>query len=210
MFAKSALAALSIFALASTEVVAKPIEARSTAAMSKRSSFPSFDNYDGFSSMSNFDNFFGDDNFSGSLNEQIIVTEETEIICESIDINYVQQRLIIMAEIVKEIILEQICEVEVQEIVIEQFVSYFSSFSESIIHESSFSASFDISIVSLYEQVFESDGSLSNYDLGFLGSSVGQNSVVVGGNNWNDNSSPISVGNAKSLADQAINCEECS
>jgi len=152
--------------------------------------------------MSNFDEFFGQDNFDSSENVQIIVQEEVEI-CESVSIDIVQQRLVILSEVVKEVILQMICEVEVQEIVIEQFTSIFSSFSNDVSHNSDRSASFDSTIVEFYEEIFESDGSLSTNDFGFDGSSVGQNSVIVGGNNWNDASSPSSVSSAKSLAIEA-------
>lgn len=93
-----------------------------------------------------------------------------------------------------------------QEIVLEQFMSYFFSFSESILHLNDISASFDTEIVSFYEQIFEEDGSLSSNDFGFSGSSVGSHSRQVSGNNWIDSSSPESVSNAKHLAMSAYNC----
>jgi len=210
MFAKSILAVVSVFALASSEAVAKPIAAPQTE-ISRRNSYPSFNGYGGFSSMSSFDNFFGSsENFDGSFNEQIVVEQETEVVCESIDINFVQQRIFIMSEIIQEIILEQICEVEVQTIVIEQFTSFFSQFSESITRTSDVVASFDSEIVSYYDQVFNSDGSLTTNDLGFSGSSLGSNSVQVGGSNWNSETSPASVSSAQSLAVEAANCVDCS
>ena len=103
------------------------------------------------------------------------------------------------------VILEQICEVEVQSIVIEQFSSVFSSFSEVISRESDFDVGFDQNIAGLLEQLLNSDGSLSNNDLGFLGSSIGSNSVVVNGDNWNDQTSPASVSQARGLAQDAAN-----
>jgi hypothetical protein len=37
-------------------------------------------------------------------------------------------------------------------------------------------------------------------DLGFLGSDIGRNSVQVGGSNWNDTTSPVTVDNAYKIA----------
>ena len=54
-------------------------------------------------------------------------------------------------------------------------------------------------------QVVGSDGNLSNNNFGFKGSDVGNNSVVVSGNNWDNNTSPDAVKKAKGLADQASN-----
>ena len=51
--------------------------------------------------MSNFDDFFGIDNFNGFSNEQIIIEQE-DIVCESIDIQIVQQNLIVLLEVMKE------------------------------------------------------------------------------------------------------------
>jgi len=210
MFTKSLFAAVSVLALAGSQAVATPLAVKPETELARRTSFPSFNNYMGFSSMSNFDDFNGISNFDGSFNEQIIIEEETVIVCESVSIDIIQQRLVVMSEIVKEIILEQICEVEVQEIVLEQFMSYFFSFSESILHVNDISVSFDSEIVSFYDQIFESDGSLSSNDFGFSGSSVGSHSVQVSGNNWVDSSSPTSVLDAKNLANTAYNCSDCS
>ncbi|KAI5122285.1 hypothetical protein M0805_002365 [Coniferiporia weirii] len=209
MFSKSIFASVAAIAVATSGAVAKPIAAELTRRTDvvQVVSAPSFNNYLGLSTMSNFDDFFGQDNFDGSDNEQIIIIEEdddSEFSCDSQDIEIVQQRLSILSEVAKSIILEQICEVEVQTIILEQFISGFSSFGDDISHLSGRSASFDQSIAGLLDQILESDGSLSNNDLGFEGSDIGSNSVIVSGNNWNDGSSPASVQQASQLSQQAI------
>lgn len=103
------------------------------------------------------------------------------------------------------VILTQICEVEVQEIVFEQFSSYFSLFGSDLSHLSDNQASFDQNAVGLYSQLFGSDGSLNNGDLGFSGSDIGNSSIVPSGNNWDSQTSPASVSAAQNLTQSALN-----
>ena len=51
--------------------------------------------------MSNFDDFFGQDNFDSSFNEQVIIEQDEELVCSSLDIQIVQQRLSILMEFAK-------------------------------------------------------------------------------------------------------------
>ncbi|THH09157.1 hypothetical protein EW145_g2209 [Phellinidium pouzarii] len=207
MFSKTILVSVAAVAFATSGAIAKPISsemARRTGSV-QSSSAPSFNNYMGISSMSNFDNFYGQNNFDGSQNEQTIIVQQQEVVCHTEEIEIVQQKLVVLMEVAKKIILEQVCQVEVQTVVIEQFNSQMSSFSNDIGHQSSKSASYDQNISGMLGQVMNSTGSLSNSNLGFNGTSVGNNSVVVSGNNWNDTTSPASVQMAKSLAKQAAN-----
>jgi hypothetical protein len=64
---------------------------------------------------------------------------------------------------------------------------------------------FDRNIASKFSDIFNSDGSLSNNDLGFLGSAIGQNVIAPSGSNWNSLSSPASVGQARAAAIAASN-----
>lgn len=98
-------------------------------------------------------------------------------------------------------ILKQICQVEVQTVVLEQFSSQVSSFYSSVTHSSSKPASYDSSIASKVGSIY-SNGSLSNSNLGFNGTSVGSSSVIPS-SNWNNSTSPASVANAGALAKQA-------
>lgn len=103
------------------------------------------------------------------------------------------------------VLLEQVCEVEVQTIVVQQASSVISSFSNDVSRESNRSAAYDSQISGLLSQIYNSDGSLNNNDLGFKGYQVGNSSVVVSGDNWNDSTSPDSVKKAKDLAKKAAN-----
>ena len=62
---------------------------------------PSFNDYLGLDTMSNFDDFFGQDNFDSSFNEQVIIEQDEELVCSSLDIQIVQQRLSILMEFAK-------------------------------------------------------------------------------------------------------------
>lgn len=176
--------------------------------------------------MSNFDDFFGQDNFDSSFNEVTIIEQQEEIVCSSQEIQIVQQRLSVLLETAKRwystwlssgfaqcscdytifrVIIEQICEVEVQTVVIQQFQSVFSSFSNSVLRQSDSQVSFDQNISGKLSQLLGSDGSLSSNDLGFSGKNVGSNSVSVKGNNWNNDTSPASVQMAYDLSKSASN-----
>jgi len=161
----------------------------------------SFDNWHGISSFNGFDNFYGSDNFIGSIQTQTIVTEqESELVCHSESIEIIQQRLLVIQEMAKRIISEQVCEVETQTVTFEQFHSSLGLFSHDLRRTSGFHAGFDSSITSHFDDFFEEDGSLSTTDFGFTGSDVGSSTVVVGGSNWDAETSPASVGAAFSAA----------
>jgi len=199
MFAKAALTLLSISILAGSALAA-PFNPR-TQSLARR--YQSFDNWDGISSLSGFDNFYGEDNFSGQVTEQVVV-EQQEVVCQSLSIEVVQQKLLVLQEMARQIITEQVCEVETQTIVFEQYLSSCSHFSSDLRRQSGLEAGYDSSIVSHYGSLYNSDGSLSTSDLGFDGSSLGQNVIVPSGGNWNSQTSPISVGNAYNAAMSAI------
>ncbi|KAF9483506.1 hypothetical protein BDN70DRAFT_786285, partial [Pholiota conissans] len=169
-----------------------------------RGSSHSFDNWMGISSLSGFDNFYGSDNFSGEISKTVIVKEEKEVVCHSESIEIIQQRLLVLQEMAKRIITEQICEVETQTIVFEQFSSSMSSFSSDLRRQSSRGVGYDSSIASHFGSIVDSSsGDLSTSDLGFSGHDVGNNYVSPSGSNWNWGSSPASVGAAFSAAQSA-------
>jgi hypothetical protein len=64
---------------------------------------------------------------------------------------------------------------------------------------------FDRNIASKFGDIFNSDGSLTNNDLGFIGTVIGQNSIIPSGSNWNSASSPASVAQARAAAIAAAN-----
>jgi hypothetical protein len=162
----------------------------------------SFNSYMGFSDMSNFDNFYGSDNFSGVISKTV-VEHESEVVCHSESVEIVQQRLLVLQEMAKRIITEQICEVESQTVVFEQFYSSMGHFSGDIRHKSHRGAGYDEGITSHYGSIVGSDGSLSSNDLGFSGQDLGSHWVVPSGSNWNDGSSPNSVESAFEAAKSA-------
>ncbi|KAJ3995732.1 hypothetical protein F5050DRAFT_1572969 [Lentinula boryana] len=160
----------------------------------------SFDNWGGISSFSGFDNFYGVDNFSGVFSDQVVVEQQEEVVCQTVDIEVVQQKLLILQEMAKQIITEQVCEVETQTVVFQQFLSSCSHFSSDLLRTSGNQIGYDSAIVSHYGSFYNADGSLSTYDLGFSGSDVGRSVIVPSGNNWNSATSPASVGNAFNAA----------
>ncbi|KAF5360767.1 hypothetical protein D9756_004699 [Leucocoprinus leucothites] len=166
--------------------------------------FQSFNNWGGLSSFGNFDNFYGADNFDGSVHVTQIVKQEEHVVCHTQAIEIIQQRLLVLQEMAKRIITEQVCEVETQTVVFEQFHASLGNFRHDISRSSGHQVGFDSGIASHFGSLCNSDGSLSTSDLGFKGSDCGSQTVIVGGSNWNDASSPSSCGAAFSAASSAI------
>ena len=98
------------------------------------------------------------------------------------------------------IILSQVCEVEVQTLILNQFTSGFNVFDLDLRHLSGRNIGFDLGVANRFGSLFNADGSLSNFDLGFNGLDIGKNLFSVSGFNWNDFTSPVSVGNAQALS----------
>jgi len=202
MFSKIVTSLLLVSGLTAS-VTAKPV--RVNRGLALRTS-PSFNNWGGHASLSNFDNFYGVDNFDGShFSQSVVETVEHEqtLVCHTEQIEVIQQRLVVLQEMAKRIITEQICEVETQTIVFEQFHSSLGGFSSDLRRSSGHQVGYDQGITSHFGSIVGSDGSLSSNDLGFSGHDVGSQTVVVGGSNWNDATSPASVGSAFSDAHSA-------
>jgi hypothetical protein len=196
MFAKFAVQLLSVSLLASL-VSSTPVT---------RNILPrtSLNNWGGHAQMSNFDDFNGADNFDGSHSSQVAVAQQEQVVCHSQQIEIVQQRLVVLQEMAKRIITEQICEVEVQTIVFEQFYSSMGHFHEDLHRSSGKYVGYDHQIASHYGDLANSDGSLKTSDMGFKGYNVGSNYVVVGGSNWDSSYSPSSVQSAYEAAHSAM------
>lgn len=156
----------------------------------------------GIASLQGFDSFNGLSNFDGSQNVQV-VQQSQQVVCQSLPVHVIQQRLVILQQFAQRIISEQVCEVETQTVVLEQFQSGLTQFSETLIRQSNEQVGFDSQIAGQLASLLNSDGSLSSNDLGFLGNIVGKNTIVPKGNNWNDNSSPASTGKARDAAKKA-------
>ncbi|CEL55489.1 hypothetical protein RSOLAG1IB_01501 [Rhizoctonia solani AG-1 IB] len=154
------------------------------------------------------DDFFGVGNFAGNLNQVTIIEQQQQLVCRSVDLVRVRQQLAVIQEFAKQIILQQVCEVEIQTVIIQQLNSQFVNFGRNVrrVNGGGITPSFDIVIaqkITEITQVISRGGSLADLNLGFLGSDIGRNSVRIGGSNWNDASSPRSVGDAyKAAKDQ--------
>jgi len=188
MFTKAALSLLLI-----ARVLATPVDV----------SAPSFNNWNGISSLSGFDDFNGRNNFDGRNNEQIIVIQQQEVVCKRVQIEVIQQKLVILQEMAKRIITEQVCEVETQTIILEQFQSSMGRFGSDVSRKSGKQVGYDSNIANQISKIVDSNGQLSGDNLGFNGGDVGKNTVVPSGNNWNDNSGPAAVKGAKDAAKKA-------
>ncbi|KAF8908877.1 hypothetical protein CPB84DRAFT_1744005 [Gymnopilus junonius] len=164
----------------------------------------SFDNFSGLHSFSGFDNFYGVDNFVGHISEQTVVEQSQELVCHSESIEIIQQRLLVLQEIAKRIITEQVCEVETQTVVFEQFHASLGLFSHDLRRTSGLHVGFDSGISDHFSDIVAEDGSLTTDDFGFSGHDLGSHTVVVGGSNWDATTSPASVGAAFSAAKGAI------
>ncbi|KAG6864493.1 hypothetical protein C0991_009111 [Blastosporella zonata] len=179
-------------------VASKPIPKSRLPGLSSRTFPLSFDNWGGFSSLDNFDNFYGSGNFDGSQHSSQVIVNQ--VVCHTQQIEIIQQRLVVLQEMAKRIITEQVCDVETQVIVFQQYYSSLGSFSHDIRHSSGNHVGYDSSISSHFGSMVSSDGSLSYNDWGFTGQSVGSNTVIQSGSNWVDSMSPMSVSNAYSAA----------
>jgi hypothetical protein len=198
MFSKLCKLALVSAALVAG-VAAKPIPRT----LAVRGGF-AFDGFHGISSFSGFDDFYGSDNFIGHISSQTVVEQDSELVCHSETITIIQQRLLVIQEMAKRIITEQVCEVETQTVVFEQFHASLGLFSHDLRRTSGLHVGFDAGIASHASDFFEEDGSLSTTDFGFSGHDLGSQTVVASGSNWNAETSPASVGSAFSAASGAF------
>jgi len=185
--------------LFSGQVAASPL---SKAPVSKRTDSLSLNSWGGFSSLDGFDDFNGVDNFRGHNDVETVIIQETQVVCSSLPVRVIQQQLAILREVAKQILTTQICEVEVQTIVLQQFSSGFDDFSGDLLRHSGNQVGFDPNVAGLLNSLVNDNGSLNRNDFGFLGSQIG-GSKVVPNSNWNDESSPDSVQAALDAARKA-------
>ncbi|KAF8149980.1 hypothetical protein B0H34DRAFT_731978 [Crassisporium funariophilum] len=188
----SVVKALSLF-LAVSQVFASPlVNKRDTSNVVSRASNISFNNWGGLSSLAGFDDFFGNDNFDGRRNQQAIIIEQQQV-CSSQNVFLIQQQLSIILEVAKKAISQQICDVETQIIVLEQFRGGVRNFQRDLRRQSGRNVGFDNNVAILIIQLFNGDGSFNNKDFGFRGRDIGSNTIAPSGSNWNDATSPQSV-----------------
>jgi len=183
-----------------TSVASSPLRLAREASIVNRD--VSFNNYGGLSSLSGFDNFYGSGNFNGRRNKQVIIEKQVEV-CRREQIEIVQQRLLVLREMARRVVTELVCDVETQVIVFEQFHRSNSQFRDDLGRKNGRQAGYDSSVVKNFSKIVDANGNLSTDDLGFNGQSVGANTVVYGGTNWSDNTSPASVAKAAKAAESA-------
>lgn len=206
MFATLATTLIVALSAFSTGVTATPLPASTDLVVRGGGGFHSFNNYGGSSDMSNFDNFYGSSNFDNShfSEKSITIVKQKEVVCHSESVEIIQQRLLVLQEMAKRIISEQVCEVETQTVVFEQFYSSLHGFSRDLRRDSGRSVGYDSNIASHYGSIESSDGSLSSNDFGFSGSDLGSSYVSPSGNNYNGQKSFNSVANAYKAARTAV------
>ncbi|KAF9265784.1 hypothetical protein L218DRAFT_997175 [Marasmius fiardii PR-910] len=200
MFARFAVQLITVAVLAVC-TAASPLAAKPASALAARTDV-SFSGWGGFSSLDNFDNFYGVGNFHHAVFDQTVVHDQ-QVVCHTQAVEIIQQRLVVLQEMAKKIITEQICEVETQTVVFSQFHASLGTFYDDLRRHSGHQVGFDEGVVGKFPQIVQSDGSLSTDDLGFTGMDVGKNVIVPTGNNWNDASSPNSVDSAFFAAQNA-------
>jgi hypothetical protein len=203
MFSKIFFKAAAVTAILAS-AMATPLPAHTSSNIVARGGDHSFNSWMGISSLSGFDNFYGSDNFSGDISSETVVEQDSQLVCHSQSIQIIQQRLLILQEMAKRIITEQICEVETQTIVFEQFHSSMGHFSGDLRRKSNRGVGYDRGISSHFGDMMSSDGSLSSNDMGFSGHDVGSQYVIPSGSNWNDASSPQMVDTAFNATKSAI------
>nr|GAT60786.1 predicted protein [Mycena chlorophos] len=169
----------SVFAISA---FSSPITGRSGARspVRRHHSYPSFDNYNSIGTMSNFDGFYGQNNFGGHNRHQTIIQQTPELVCQSVQVNIVQQRLAVISEMARRVVTEFSCEVETQVIAFEQFYQSMGYFSDDLRRHSGYQVGYDQNIVSHFDDWYNSDGSLCTDDWGFQGSDIGSQTRRVG------------------------------
>ncbi|KAK7033118.1 hypothetical protein R3P38DRAFT_3313186 [Favolaschia claudopus] len=206
---------LFLFSLLSLTSVAKPLSFRREQTLMLRDTPSlslqaranvSFDSFDNIPQLQGFDEFNGNGNFNGRNNDQKIVIKEVEKQCEVVKIEVVQQKLAILQEIAKRIITEQICDVQVQTIVLEQHNGVLQVFRDDIQRKTvTRQVGYDEEVASKLTNIIKADGTLSVDDNGFSGTDIGKNLVVPQGNNWDDTTGPTRVQSALDAARSALN-----
>jgi len=186
-------------AILATGAISKPVP-QQTDLQSRSEAFP-FNGYGGFQSLQGFDDFFGADNFLGNKNEKIILPDQFS--CQSSDINKVQQQLFIFQENIKKLVLEHICEVEVQIIILQQFTGGFDNFFNDLNRFNGQQPGFDKEISKFGNQIFDVDGGFKDQDFGFNGKDIGKNIIIIINDNWDDDRSPESAKSAFDISGQA-------
>jgi hypothetical protein len=136
--------------------------------------------------LAGFDDFFGLGNFNGLKNQQLLLPDQKNLVCQAQQAVVIQQQLAILQEFAKQIILTQACDVQAQILFLEQFRGGLRDFRLDLQRVSGRQIGFDANIVVLIQQIILPGGGLNVRDFGFRGSDIGKNLLVPGGSVWND------------------------
>jgi hypothetical protein len=94
------------------------------------------------------------------------------------------------------VIVEQVCEVESQVVLFEQWTASLGLFKGDLRRVSGRKVGFDRRIAGFYGEIIGSDGLCTTHDFGFSGHDIGQQLVCPSGNDWRDDVSFVSVNDA--------------
>jgi hypothetical protein len=192
-------------AILATGAISSPVPKPASTALESRqiqTSFP-FNGWGGFQSLNGFDDFFGVDNFIGIKNQIIILPGHEQFFCKSSNVGHIQQQLFIFQELIKKLILEEICEVEVQIILLQQFTGGFDIFFNDLNRFGGKNPGFDKEIAKFGPQLFDFDGKFKIQDFGFKGHDIGKNIIIINGGNFKSDISPPSIKSAFDISSQA-------
>ncbi|RXW17528.1 hypothetical protein EST38_g8326 [Candolleomyces aberdarensis] len=128
-----------------------------------------------------FDFFGGANNFNGGLNQ--VLVQQAGAVCQAQQINIVQQQLAIVQEFTKQLFLQELCEVELQAIVLQQFLGGFDLFAQDLQRLNGRVPGFDAGVAGQLAQLLQ-NGSVNIVDFGIQGSQIGNTLVVPSGSNW--------------------------
>jgi len=184
MFAKLALPLIAVSAFASSALGVAIPNARTVQVDRRNHGHISFNNYQNIGTTSGFDDFYGIDNFNGHTRHQTVINQSPDLVCHSEQVRITQQRLAVLHEMAKRVVLEQICEVETQTVVFEQYYQNLGHFGDDLRRHSGFQPGYDQGVASHFEHFFNPDGSLCTDDWGFSGNDIGSQTVIVGQSNW--------------------------
>jgi hypothetical protein len=191
-------------AVLATGAISTPVPLTDGTGLSSRSQAFPFNGYGGFQSINGFDDFFGAENFIGNKNEKIFLPDQGS--CRSSNnIGNIQQQLFVFQELIKKLILEEICEVEVQIIIIQQFTGGFQAFEQDLFRSNGQEPGFDREIAKFGSQLsFDAEGKFNIQDFGFNGGDIGKNIIIIINDNYDSDSSPQSIKNAFDISESAI------
>jgi hypothetical protein len=164
----------------------------------------SLNGWGGYKALEKFDDWYGDkSNFDGHKNEEKIKEEEV-VVCRPLDARIIQQKLAILQEMAKRVLSEQVCEVEVQTIILHQHNAAWERWVKDVHRWSGKKIGYDKEVAKKYKEIVKEDGwELEEKDHGFNGYDIGKNKVVPKGNNWDDKSGRDRVNKAYGAADEA-------